>query len=104
MVRCRMGNLGIANLIQPDTPVIGIVHDCQVVPKSFSLDPWDCKMTIIVTPGGVIRPEPSGQPHGILWDQIVSPQQASWVAAIPYVLELYQRQFGKAFPESGTAR
>ncbi len=98
------GIWGSLHLTHPQTPVIGIVHDCQVVPESFSLDPWDCKMSIIVTPRNLYRPDPSDQPHGILWDQIITPQQTNWVTAIPYVLELYQRQFGQAFRERGSAR
>jgi 5-formyltetrahydrofolate cyclo-ligase len=98
------GIWGSLHLVHPHTPVICIVHDCQVVPETFSLDSWDCKMNIIVTPGCVIRPEPSQQPLGILWDQINSPQQSKWVTAIPYMLELYQRQFGQAFPEPGSTK
>ncbi len=89
------GIWGSLGLTTPDTPVIGIVHDLQVVPQAFSLDPWDCHMTVIVTPSQVIRIPQFIQPHGILWDQIVSPQQRRWLAAIPYMRELYERAFGQ---------
>ncbi len=92
------GIWGSLGLTTPDTPVIGIVHDLQVVPQAFSLDPWDCHMTIIVTPSQVIRVPRFTQPHGILWDQIISPQQRRWLAAIPYMRELYERAFGRPWP------
>jgi 5-formyltetrahydrofolate cyclo-ligase len=88
------------NLVKEDTPVIGIVHDVQVVEESFPLDPWDCHVTIIVTPREVIRLPRFRQPSGVLWEQITTPQQMAWMAAIPYMRELYLRQFGKPFPDS----
>ncbi len=92
------GIWGTLRLIKPDTPVIGIVHDAQVVPEAFPFEPWDCHVTIIVTPTQVIRLPGRAQPHGILWDRIASPDQGGWLAAIPYMRELYQRKFGVAFP------
>jgi 5-formyltetrahydrofolate cyclo-ligase len=85
------------NLIQPDTPVIGIVHDLQVVSDAFALDPWDCHINVIVTPTQTIRVARFPQPAGILWDRIVLPEQRAWLAAIPYMLELYRREFGTDF-------
>lgn len=84
-------------LVHPDTPVIGIVHDVQVVPEAFPLDPWDCHITIIVTPSEVIRLPRFQQPGGVLWDQIETPQQKAWLAAIPYMRELYVRKFNRPF-------
>lgn len=86
------------NLVQPETPVIGIVHDVQVVSEAFQLDPWDCHLNVIVTPAEVIRPAGFQQPAGVLWDQIITKRQMEWLAAIPYMGQLYQRQFGKALP------
>ena len=83
------------NLAQPETPVIGIVHDVQVVAEAFQLDAWDCHLNVIVTPTEVIRPAGFQQPAGVLWDQIITQQQMEWLAAIPYMAQLYQRQFGK---------
>ncbi len=94
------GIWGALRLIQPDTPVIGIVHDIQVVPEDFPLDPWDCHINIIVTPSKVIRLPATIQPHGILWDQITTHGQIQWLAAIPYMRQLYFREFGKELPDS----
>jgi 5-formyltetrahydrofolate cyclo-ligase len=91
------GIWGSLGLIRPETPVIGIVHDLQVVSQAFGLAPWDCHMTIIVTPAEVLRVPRFTQPWGVLWDQIVSPQQIRWLAAIPYMRELYQREFGRTW-------
>jgi len=82
-------------LVQADTPIIGIVHDVQVVSQAFALDPWDCHITIIVTPAEVIRLPALPQPAGVLWEKIVTPQQQAWLAAIPYMQELHARRFGK---------
>jgi len=84
-------------LVNSHTPIIGIVHDIQVVDEAFSLDPWDCHMSIIVTPGEVIHLPGFNQPSGVLWDQIKTQQQKKWVAAIPYMQEIYQRQFQDDF-------
>jgi 5-formyltetrahydrofolate cyclo-ligase len=83
------------NLVQEITPVIGIVHDVQVVSEAFPLDPWDCHVTIIVTPSEVIRVPQVQQPEGVLWDQIVTQQQIAWMAAIPYMQDLSLRKFGR---------
>jgi len=82
-------------LVSESTPIIGIIHDVQVVSEAFSLDPWDCHMDIIVTPKEVIRVPEFTQPNGVLWDQITTPQQKKWLAEIPYMREIYQREFGK---------
>ena len=84
-------------LVDQNTPIIGIVHDIQVVHEAFHLDPWDCHMKIIVTPTEVIRLSGFDQPRGILWELIKTQQQKKWVAAIPYMREIYQRQFGGDF-------
>jgi 5-formyltetrahydrofolate cyclo-ligase len=84
-------------LVDENTPIIGIVHDIQVVAEEFSLDPWDCHMDLIVTPTEVIRLPEFKQPEGVLWDKIKTRQQRKWMAAIPYMQEIYQRQFGKPF-------
>ena len=84
-------------LVDSTTPIIGIVHDVQVVQEAFSLDPWDCHMNIIVTPTEVIHVSRFDQPSGVLWEQITMPQQKKWVAAIPYMQEIYTRQVGDDF-------
>lgn len=91
------GIWGALNLTTPDTPVFGIVHDLQVVPDAFPLDPWDCHLNIITTPTETIRVRRLPQPHGILWDKFNSPAQRAWAAAIPYVRQLHVREFGKEF-------
>jgi 5-formyltetrahydrofolate cyclo-ligase len=53
-------------LVEEGTPVVGIVHDIQVVTEEFSLDLWDCHMDIIVTPTEIIRLPEFSQPEGVL--------------------------------------
>ncbi len=95
------GIWGALGLTCPDTPVAGIVHDVQVVPDAFPLDPWDCHLNILLTPAETIRVRVDAQPHGILWDAFATPAQSAWAAAIPYVRQLYRRQFGREFPAPG---
>jgi 5-formyltetrahydrofolate cyclo-ligase len=99
-VDAEWGIWGALNLTRPDTPVLGIVHDLQLVPEAFPLDPWDCHLGIILTPAETLRVRVETQPHGILWDAFTTPAQAAWAAAIPYVRQLYSRQFGREFSPS----
>ena len=85
------GIWGALKLIREDTPVIGIVHDVQVVHEAFELDPWDCHINIIVTPEETLRLPKYPQPRGVLWDQIVTREQMDWLAAIPYMQQLKKR-------------
>lgn len=82
-------------LVQPATPVAGIVHGVQVVPQAFALDPWDCHLNLIATPEETIRVPVFEQPPGVLWDLLTTPAQWEWMVAIPYMRELYSRVFGK---------
>lgn len=75
-------------LTTPNTPVIGIVHDLQVVPESFPLQQWDAIVQIIVTPTRVIRISPRQQPDQIYWQQM----DADWMKAIPLMMEFYQKE------------
>lgn len=76
-------------LTAPNTPVIGIVHDLQVVPESFPLKEWDAIIQIIVTPTRVIRIPLRKQPDQIYWQQM----DADWMKAIPLMMELYQQEY-----------
>lgn len=73
-------------LTTPDTPVVGIVHDLQIVPEPFELQAWDSLIQIIATPTRVIRTPPKPQPNQIYWDQM----DPDWRNAIPLMRELYQ--------------
>ena len=91
------GIWGALGLTHPGTPVLGIVHDIQVVPEAFSLDPWDCHLSIVLTPTETIHVRVDSQPHGILWDAFATREKAAWAEAIPYVRQLYWRRFGHEF-------
>lgn len=86
-------------LTTKDTSVIGIVHELQVVPESFPLQPWDSIINIIVTPTQVIRTPPHPQPNSILWEKM----DADWLEAIPLMLELYERDHGHPFVKQSPA-
>ena len=73
-------------LVEPSTPVVGVVHDLQVVEESFPLAPWDALVNIIVTPTRIIKTPPRQQPNEIFWEAM-GPE---WKKAIPLMVELSQ--------------
>ncbi|OGM01918.1 hypothetical protein A2115_00260 [Candidatus Woesebacteria bacterium GWA1_41_8] len=75
-------------LTHPDTPVIGIVHDVQVVNDTFSLAPWDALVGTIVTPTRVLKTPQRQQPEEIYWE-VITPD---WLNAIPIMVELYKQE------------
>lgn len=76
-------------LTTPDTPVVGIVHDYQIVPDAFALQPWDALIRIVATPTRVIRTPLRPQPDQIYWDLM----KADWKNAIPLMKELYEQEY-----------
>jgi 5-formyltetrahydrofolate cyclo-ligase len=72
-------------LTTPDTPVAGIVHDLQIVPEAFELQPWDSLIQIITTPTRIIRTPLRPQPDQIVWDSMPT----KWRDEIPLMTELF---------------
>lgn len=61
-------SLGVVNVT---TPVVDVVHDCQIVDKSFEPNPFDTVCDYIVTPAQVIFvPSPQKPTAGIYWDRL----------------------------------
>lgn len=61
-------SLGVVNT---KTPVVDVVHDCQIVDEAFDLNPFDTVCDYIVTPTQVIHvPSPQKPAGGIYWDQL----------------------------------
>lgn len=73
--------------VNPDTPVIAVGHDCQVVDVGIETTPYDTIVDYIVTPTRVINvkaniTKPS---QGIIWDKL----ENSMLENIPPLKELY---------------
>lgn len=76
-------------VVKPETPVIAVVHDYQVVEVELATSPYDTLCDLIITPTQAIRIESPQKPvHGILWDKL----EPGMLAAIPPLQELKQLQ------------
>lgn len=76
--------------VQPTTPIVGVVHDVQVLDFELEATPHDVVCDIIVTPTRTLRVPNAVKPDsGILWDQI-SPET---LAAIPPLRELKRSRY-----------
>ncbi|KAF2110326.1 hypothetical protein BDV96DRAFT_200288 [Lophiotrema nucula] len=85
------GILSDRKLVNPATPVIGVIHDCQVVdPEALELQPvtsthWDVPCDYVVTPAKMCQLTFTEKPtQGIIWDQLKPGQLES----IPDLQEL----------------
>lgn len=69
--------------VTPDTPVATTVHSSQVrLAGEIPREPHDVGLTLIATPGGLLRPDPCpAQPSGIDWARL-SPERRAAMPAI----------------------
>ena len=59
--------------VDVNTPVIALVHDCQVVDLKFDLSPFDTVCDLIVTPTQMIEIQNPQKPtEGVIWDELES--------------------------------
>ncbi len=78
--------IGIANA---HTPVVAVVHDCQVVEQDLVPDPFDTLCDLILTPTRMIPvPHPQKPTVGIVWERL----DAGMLASIPPLQELKQME------------
>ena len=53
------------------TPVVAVVHDCQVLEENLTPNAYDTLCDVIVTPTRVIEVPNAQKPaHGVLWDRL----------------------------------
>lgn len=58
-------------VVEGTTPVVDVVHDCQIVDEELDLSPFDTICDAIVTPTQVIHvPAPQKPAGGIYWDRL----------------------------------
>ncbi len=58
-------------VVDENTPVIAVVHDCQVIDIPIEASPYDTIVDIIVTPTRIINVEKKHEkPKGIIWEKI----------------------------------
>ena len=76
------------DLVRPDTPIIAVVHDCQVVEWDCEPRPFSAIADLIVTPTRVIAAAPPlPKPDRIEWADL------AWevIRDVPLLLALYER-------------
>ncbi|PDM26595.1 methenyltetrahydrofolate synthetase [Candidatus Bathyarchaeota archaeon B24-2] len=58
-------------VVDEETPIVAVTHDCQVTEEKFPVSPHDTIIDIIVTPTRVIRTtKKHRKPQGIIWDKL----------------------------------
>jgi len=76
-------------VVSAKTPVVAVVHDCQVVTEQFSADPFDTACDLICTPRRMIKvDEPHKPTLGVVWDSL----QPGMLGSIPPLRELQAMQ------------
>jgi 5-formyltetrahydrofolate cyclo-ligase len=88
--------IGIA---RADTPVVAVVHDCQVLEDDLTPDTYDTLCDLIVTPTRLIEVPHAQKPtHGVLWDRL----EPGMLDSIPPLRELQALQAqGLVAPQGG---
>jgi 5-formyltetrahydrofolate cyclo-ligase len=72
-------------VVSEQTPVIGVVHDCQVIDIDLEPTGTDTVVDYIVTPSRILRAEgPLMKPKGVNWERL----QSGMVERIPPLREL----------------
>jgi 5-formyltetrahydrofolate cyclo-ligase len=62
-------------LVGEETPVVAVVHDCQVVHEKLHPSPTDILVDHIATPAGLHTVDRRAKrPHGVIWD-LLEPKQ-----------------------------
>lgn len=76
-------------LVGEETPIIAVVHDCQLTELELTPDPYDTVVDYIVTPAAVTQVNRTlPKPHGILWHKL----DLAMIEKIPPLQELYRRR------------
>ena len=80
------GLLRHCGLVTSRTPVVVVVHDCQVLDADIRPGPHDAVADMVVTPDGILTCSPPlAKPDGIFWDEI----RSTWADSdITYVRDL----------------
>lgn len=80
--------IGVAD---SSTPVLAVVHDCQVLKDDLTPSPYDTICDMIVTPTQVIEVENAQKPtHGVVWDKLEAGMMEN-ISSLRELKELEQR-------------
>jgi len=84
-------------VVDQHTPVVALVHDCQVVNLELTPSPYDTICDFIVTPTRLIRVENTQKPtNGVIWDKL----EPDMLDDIPPLRELKQMMAqGRLIPQ-----
>jgi 5-formyltetrahydrofolate cyclo-ligase len=89
------------NLVTSQTPVVAVVHDCQVLDAEIRPAPHDAVADLVVTPGATLTCSPAlPKPDGIFWDEL----RADRIDAVPYVRDLIAELQPTFVPTVGRSR
>jgi len=73
--------------VNTQTPVVAVVHDCQVVMADFTADPFDTVCDLIITPTQTIEVQYPHKPTiGVIWNRL----RPGMLRSIPPLRELRQ--------------
>ena len=74
-------------VIDDNTPLLAVVHDCQVIDQKLPVSPYDSITDYIITPTRTIKVEGrKTKPKGIHWNKL----QKGMLEEIPPLQELKQ--------------
>ena len=86
-------SMGVVDLA---TPIVDVVHDCQIVDEALDISPFDTICDYIVTPTQVIHvPSPQKPTGGIYWDRL-APGMLESISTLKELQAL--EQAGKLIP------
>jgi 5-formyltetrahydrofolate cyclo-ligase len=76
-------------LVDEETPIVAMVHDCQVVDLDLTPEPYDTIVDYIVTPTRIFNTgRRLPKPAGIFWEEL----NPAMLELIPPLQEIHDRK------------
>jgi len=89
--RALLWEIGV---IEETTPVVVVVHDCQVIKESLEASSFDTAADLIITPTRVIQIENPPKPQvGIIWEKI-TPEMREKIPPLQELWKMRKRERG----------
>lgn len=83
------GMFSSIGVIDENTPLLAVVHDCQVIDQKLPISPYDSITDYIITPTRLIEVERhKSKPKGVLWNKL----RKGMLKEMPPLQELKQIQ------------
>lgn len=84
------GLLSEVGIVDQSTPVVAVVHDCQVVPDHVPHAQFDVTCDLVITPTRQLRCDRPAKPSGLVWDRV----PRHFLTTYPYMREARRRASG----------